>query len=109
MKAGDSGRTPVNETANTLSSDGTSYDLGGQLIFNHKFKRRPGRSLSTQVSYKFSNTKEDESTYSVNKFFLVPEDDEIRDQYTDDRAWTSRAGFRFTWTSRWETLRTPVF
>lgn len=98
LNAGDDKHTAVNETSNELSSDGTSYDLGGEFVYNFKFKNHPGRSFSTQLTYKFSNTKEDESTYSVNRFFLVPEDDEVRDQYTDNRQWTNRAGFRFTWT-----------
>lgn len=98
LRAGDANLTPVNETSNRLSSDGTSYDLGGEIVYNHKFKNHPGRSISTQLTYKFSNTKEDESTYSVNTFFLVPEDDEIRDQLTDNHEWSSRVGFRLTWT-----------
>ena len=98
MAAGDANRTAVNETSNVLSGDGTSYDVGGELVYNHQFKSRPGRSISTQLTYKFSNTKEDESTYSVNRFFLVPDEDEIRDQYTDNHQWTNRAGVRLTWT-----------
>lgn len=98
LAAGDANRTAVNETSNVLSGDGTSYDVGGELVYNHQFKSRPGRSISTQLTYKFSNTKEDESTYSVNRFFLVPDEDEIRDQYTDNHQWTNRAGVRLTWT-----------
>lgn len=70
LAAGDANRTAVNETSNVLSGDGTSYDVGGELVYNHQFKSRPGRSISTQLTYKFSNTKEDESTYSVNRFSL---------------------------------------
>lgn len=96
--AGDSKRTAVNSSLNSLSSDGTSYDLRGEVVYNRKIKRHLGRSISTQVTYKFSNTKEDETTYAVNQFFLVPDNDEERNQYTDNHQWTSRAGFRFTWT-----------
>lgn len=98
LNAGDANRTAVNETSNAVASEGTSYDIGGQVVYNYKFRNRPGRSFSTQLTYKFSNTKEDESTYSVNKFFLVPEDDEVRDQYADNRQWTNQVGARLTWT-----------
>lgn len=98
LLAGDASRSLVNTTQNTLKSDGTTYDVGGELVYNYKFRRRPGRSFSTQVSYKFSNTVEDETTYSVNKFFLVPDEDEIRDQMVDYHQWSSRVGARLTWT-----------
>ena len=98
LLAGDASRSLVNTTQNTLKSDGTTYDVGGELVYNYKFRRRPGRSFSTQVSYKFSNTVEDETTYSVNKFFLVPDEDEIRDQMVDYHQWSNRVGARLTWT-----------
>lgn len=96
--AGDANRTAVNSSDNQLGSDGTSYDIGGELVYNYKFKRRPGRSLSAQVTYKYSNTKEDETTYSINQYFLQPDQDETRDQYTDNHQWSSRVGGRLTWT-----------
>lgn len=98
LLAGDASRSLVNTTQNTLKSDGTTYDVGGELVYNYKFRRRPGRSFSTQVSYKFSNTVEDETTYSVNKFFLLPDEDEIRDQMVDYHQWSNRVGARLTWT-----------
>ncbi len=98
LRAGDAGMTRVNRSTNSVMSDGTSYDLSGELVYNYKFKRRAGRSFSTQISYKYSNTSEDETSYAVNEFFLVPEDNETRDLTTDNRQWTSRAGLRMTWT-----------
>ena len=96
--AGDPSRTAVNSSDNVLGSSGTSYDIGGELVYNYKFRNRPGRSLSTQVTYKYSNTKEDETTYSINQYFLQPDQDETRDQYTDNHQWSSRVGARLTWT-----------
>ncbi len=96
--AGDAAQTKVNDSQNTVASSGTSYDIGGELVYNYKFRSHPGRSFSTQVTYKYSNTKEDETTYSVNHYFLQPDQDETRDQYTDNHQWTSRAGARLTWT-----------
>ncbi len=98
VTAGDEDLTKVNTSQNTLTSSGTSYDIGGELVYNHKFRSHPGRSFSTQVTYKYSNTKEDETTYSVNRYLLHPEQDEVRDQMTDNHKWTSRAGARLTWT-----------
>ena len=96
--AGDANRTAVNSSDNLLTSSGTSYDIGGEVVYNHKFRNRPGRSFSTQLTYKYSNTNEDETTYSINKYFLQPDQDETRDQYTDNHQWSSRVGARLTWT-----------
>ena len=98
LYAGDAARTAVNRSTNRVGSEGTSYDLSGELVYNYKFKRHLGRSLSAQVSYKYSNTQEDETSYAVNEFFLVPDDNETRDLVTDNRQWTSRVGLRLTWT-----------
>lgn len=97
LLAGDAARTAVNSSDNITGSKGTSYDVGGELVFNHKF-RHPGRSFSTQVSYKYSNTNEDETALSINQYFLRHEDDETRDQTTDNHRWNSNASLRLTWT-----------
>lgn len=98
LRAGDKNLTMVNRSDNNAAGDGTSYDLSGELVYNYKFKRRLGRSFSTQISYKYSNTQEDETSYAVNEFFLVPDENETRDLTTDNRQWTSRVGARLTWT-----------
>lgn len=41
--AGDANRTAVNSSDNLLTSSGTSYDIGGKVVYNHKFRNRPGR------------------------------------------------------------------
>lgn len=98
LRAGDKNQTLVNRSDNRAEGNGTSYDLSGELVYNHKFKRRIGRSFSTQVSYKYSNTQEDETSYAINEFFLVPDKNETHDLSTDNRQWTSRIGARLTWT-----------
>lgn len=87
----------VNSSDNSVVSSGKSYDMTGELVYNHKFSRRKGRSLSAQFSYKYSNTKEDATSYSVNEFAQKPEENETRDQYTDNHQWTSRTSMRLTW------------
>lgn len=94
--AGDEKRTAVNKGQSNVISSGTAYELNGQLVYNHKF-RKPGRSLSTQMTYRYSNTEEDETSYALNEFFLSPEENEERNQIGDNRQWTSRAGLRLTW------------
>lgn len=94
--AGDANRTAVNKGQSNVVSSGTSYELSGELVYNRKFKK-PGRSLSTQMTYRYSNTEEDETSYALNEFFLAPEENEERNQIGDNRQWTSRAGLRLTW------------
>ena len=92
---------PVNDSQTYSSSDGTSYDLGAQIVYNRNFKRRRGRSFSAQVQYRFSNTVEDETSQAVNRFFdeLTGDvsDEDTYDQYTDNHQWSSRIGARLTW------------
>ena len=97
LRAGDADLTPINRAKTIVESEGTSYDLEGRIVYNHKMKSHPGRSFSTQVTYKYSNTKEDETSYAINEFFLVPDDNEERDQFTDSREWSNRVGARVTW------------
>lgn len=97
LRAGDANLTPINRAKTMVESEGTSYDMEGRLVYNHKMKNHPGRSFSTQVTYKYSNTKENETSYALNEFFLVPDDNEERDQFTDSREWSSRVGARVTW------------
>ncbi|MDE6296946.1 MAG: carboxypeptidase regulatory-like domain-containing protein, partial [Muribaculaceae bacterium] len=54
--AGDRNHTKVNLNENSRFNRGTSYNLGGDLIYNHNFKSHPGRSFSAQVKYEFSDT-----------------------------------------------------
>lgn len=96
-KAGDALLTPVTQSYNTNSSEGTSYNISGNLVYNHKFRNRPGRSFSVQARYQFSDTREDEYTLSLNKFYLLDEDDDYL-QYADNHTWSNMAQARLTWT-----------
>lgn len=89
---------------NLVNSNGTSYNFDGSLVYNHKFKSRPGRSFSFQGRYQFSNVSEFERTLSINrnKYSYIDSIDEedILDyaQYADNHTWNNMAQGRVTWT-----------
>ncbi|MBR5332540.1 MAG: TonB-dependent receptor [Muribaculaceae bacterium] len=89
---------------NPVNSNGSSYNVGGSLVYNHNFKSRPGRSFSFQGRYQFSNTSELERTLSINKNTYsyddnsTEEDDLNYAQYADNHTWNNMAQGRITWT-----------
>lgn len=88
---------------NLVNSNGTSYNFGGSLVYNHKFKSRPGRSFSVQGRYQFSNVSEFERTLSINRntyTYADSIDEDILDyaQYADNHTWNNMAQGRITWT-----------
>ena len=88
---------------NLVNSNGTSYNFGGSLVYNHKFKSRPGRSFSFQGRYQFSNVSEFERTLSINRntyTYADSIDEDILDyaQYADNHTWNNMAQGRVTWT-----------
>lgn len=101
--AGDLARSLVTRSINTGSSDGNSYEFGGELWFNHNFKSHPGRSFSIAVDYSMSNVKEKDFSYSYNRFYLLKnilgnDSLDVYDQFTDNHTWSNRVGGRLTWT-----------
>ena len=98
------GYTLDQTSQNLVNSNGTSYNFGGSLVYNHKFKSRPGRSFSFQGRYQFSNVSEFERTLSINrnKYSYIDSIDEedILDyaQYADNHTWNNMAQGRVTWT-----------
>lgn len=96
--AGDAMRTPVNRSFNIGSSDGNSFEFGGELVYNHKFRSHPGRSYSVQLRYNLSNVREDENSYALNRFFLLNDSLDLYDQYTDNHTWSNTAQMRASWT-----------
>ena len=95
--AGDALRSQVTKSFNTNSSEGVSYRFGGNLIYSHKFSSRPGRSFSVQARYQFSDTREDEYTLSLNRVYLLDDEDNYL-QYADNHTWSNMAQGRVTWT-----------
>lgn len=96
--AGDPLHTLVNRSQNIYNSDGKSFEFGGELVFNHKFRNRPGRSFSAQVRYNLSNVTETGTTYSRNTYYLLDDKEEITDQIYDNHTWSNNIRGRLTWT-----------
>ncbi len=94
------GRNPkvVTRSLNNSSSDGSSVEFGGRLIYNHKFRSRPGRAFSVFANYRFSNVRENSDTYSWNKFFLLNDSVDLYDQYADNHTWSNSINTRLSWT-----------
>lgn len=95
---GDAARTLVNRSINTNSARGSSVEFGFRAIYNHKFRSRPGRSLSVMANYSYSNMREKEDAYSMNRFFMFNDSINLYDQYSDNHTWSNTAGMRVTWT-----------
>ena len=95
--AGDLARSKVNFSESDNFNKGTGYDLSGELIYNHKFLSRPGRSFSIHAEYKFSDTKEDGWTKALYKYYQLATDSTL-DQIDDDHTWSNGYGARLTWT-----------
>ncbi len=91
-------RTAISRSFNDASSNGKSLEFGANLIYNHKFRAKRGRSFSVNVSYNHSNVREDEYSYSRNIFYLFNDSTDIYDQYTDNHTWSDNVGGRLTWT-----------
>lgn len=87
----------VNRSFNLGGSEGNSFELGGELVYNHKFRSRPGRSYSLQMRYNLSNVNEDQNSYAFNQFFLL-DSISVLDQYTDNHTWSNQVSARATWT-----------
>lgn len=90
-------RDLVAQSINKGDSHGKSFEIGGDLIYSHKFRSRPGRSFSVQLRYNLSNVREDENSYSWNKFFLL-DSLNLYDQYLDNHTWSNTVQTRLTWT-----------
>ena len=96
--AGDKARSLVTRSLNLNDSKGKSYELGGRLIYSHKFRNHPGRSFSVHANYRFSDVNEDDNTISYNRFFRITDSDEDYAQYTDNHTWSNSINSRLTWT-----------
>lgn len=92
------GTPEMTRSINRSSSHGNSYEFGANLIYNHNFRSRPGRSFSVQAEYRYSNVTEKYDTYSWNKFFLLADSVDLYDQWADNHTWTSNVSSRLTWT-----------
>lgn len=103
LRAGDAKLSPVNRNLNSQTNKGHSINTGGNFIFNHKFASRPGRSLSVQVNYSFSDTRQKSTTWSDIEYFLLKndndqDDNELLYRWLDNHSWSNSVNGRITWT-----------
>ena len=100
-RAGDALRTLVNNSSSAYNNDGKSYEAGLNVIYNHKFKSRPGRSFSTMMRYNYSYVDENGSTLTHNTYYLKEdpaEREQLINQINDNLRKTSALRGRLTWT-----------
>ena len=97
-RAGDALRTPVNRSQSAYFNNGKSYEAGGQIVFNHKFKNHPGRSYSFFGRYSYSNVDEDGTTNTHNTYYLKEDPDQTIDQVYDNKRVTNGVNGRLSWT-----------
>lgn len=97
-RAGDPLRTLVSRAFNDVGSRGHALEFGLNAIYNHNFASRPGRSFSIQARYQYSNTRESEESYALNRFFNFGDSLDLYDQYTGNHTWSNMAQGRLTWT-----------
>lgn len=88
----------ITRSHNISTSRGTSWEFGAQLIYNHKFRSRPGRAFSVFAQLRTSNVHENADTYSWNKFFLMNDSIDLYDQYNTNHTWSNNVSARATWT-----------
>lgn len=89
---------PITRSLTQKQAEGDSWEFGGVLIYNHNFKRRPGRSFSLFANYQFSNVRENSINYAFNKFFQLNDSTDIYDQFADNHTWSNNVSARLSWT-----------
>ena len=97
-RAGDMMRTLVSRTFNESNSRGNSFEFGANAIYSHNFRNHPGRAFSVNLRYQHSNVRENETSYSLNRFFNFADSVDLYDQLTNQHTWSDMAQARVTWT-----------
>ncbi len=98
LRAGDVDLSRVYRNDSERRIRGNSYDISGNLIFNHNFLSHPGRSISAQLRYSFSDARKYEYSWNKIKYYLINDDDEELFRYLNTRQWSSTLNGRLTWT-----------
>lgn len=90
------GSTAVSRSRNISTSKGHGYDVSGRLIYNHKFDSHRGRSFSISANYSLSDTREDETVWSRNAFWML---DSIYEDYQliNNHTWNNNVDARVSW------------
>lgn len=97
-RAGDPRMSEVVRSINNDHTKGSSVEFGGMIIYNHKFRSKPGRSFSLFANYRMSNVREKSDSYSWNKFFLFNDSIDLTDRYTNNHTWSNMVNARVSWT-----------
>lgn len=97
-RAGDPMMSEVVRSINNDRTKGSSVEVGARLIYNHKFRSKPGRSFSVFANFRMSNVREKSDSYSWNKFFLYNDSIDLADRYTDNHTWSNTFSTRVSWT-----------
>lgn len=87
----------ISNSRNLSNTHGTSYEFGGRLIYNHKFRNHKGRSISFYGHYQLSNVRETEYSWARNAFWQLDSLYEDYQEITDHR-WTNSVNGRLSWT-----------
>ena len=99
----------ISQSRNIGFSHGKSFEFGGRLIYNHKFRQRPGRSFSVSANYTLSNVRERETAWSRNAYWDLDRVLELIDgvneygsfyedyQYITNHTWNNGINSRLSW------------
>ncbi|MBR1881764.1 MAG: TonB-dependent receptor [Muribaculaceae bacterium] len=107
--AGDAAMSPVNQSNSNYRNDGSSYEFGSWMVYNHKFASHPGRSWSLNLNYRYSKVNEDGNTYTRNLYYRPVEHDSIIDQVYVNNRNTNTVGGRISWTEPLGNVRNARF
>ena len=99
----------VNYSYNRDKSEGSSYEFGGQLVYNHKVRSHPGRSFSVQLRYSFSDVNEDGTSFTRNRYYMYDDSTQIISQIDDNRRWNNNIQGRLTWTEPLGDVKKALF
>lgn len=102
LRAGDPNLTKVNRSINARTNKGKNVQASGNLIYNHNFASRPGRSFSVQAQYSFSNNRQKSTTWSDIIYYLLKEEDgnddnELLYRFIDNHSWSNNVQGRISW------------
>ena len=98
LRSGLNDADKVYRNVSMRTNRGRDYNANGRLIYTHKFAERPGRSISAQVNYQFSDTYQKTTSWNDIEYYLKQEDSELLLQYLDNHQWNNYVEGRLTWT-----------
>lgn len=98
LRAGNSLMSIVNRNLNFQNNNGKSLETSGNLIFSHKFSKKPGRNFSVNIQYSFSNTHQKSLTWSNIIYYLLHDRDEDLYRYLDNKNFSNSVEGRLMWT-----------